>query len=585
MIQDPPAIHYTVTVDARDLSAYDVALDVRGLPDTLRLSMAVHPLEDNRFWRYLRDLRVESARTGGAVARLDSNRWQIVVPGGAGTIRWRFAMPPAPEGMRGSWRPFLSPTGALIGGMDGLLYLPEHARLPATVTLALPTGWRVATALDATSDPRGFTARDANALLDAPILAGALREWTVRERGIPFRVVYWPLPNAPAFDTTAFLDGMRRLTRTTVAFFGSAPFARYTFLFQDGAAGALEHASSLTFGLPARNLATDPHAALGDVAHEFFHAWNLLHVRPAGWGELRDGPTTPTPSMWWSEGITLHFADALLRRASLGDSTDDRAHHVADVMEQYLANAANVRYAPADAGRASSVPLGTSDAAMASVHAQGELLGIALDALVRDSTGERRGLDDVMRDLARTTDPVRGFTPVLLERSVARTCNCTPRAFFSRYVEGNTMPDVAHALARVGLRLEIDSMPDVDANGHPRPDTRIAVLAPAYEGARPTMLQVNPASAWNVTALRSGTPLVAVNGTPVASFGDFRRIVRPLQVGDTVTLDVASSSARDERSRIMIVLASWMRPRVRVREIPNVSAAVRARRARWLAGY
>jgi predicted metalloprotease with PDZ domain len=581
-----PTVHYTIHVDARDLQRYDVAMRIAAAPETLQLAMAVHPEEDNRFWRYLRDLRVEGTDgRAGSVTRVDSTRWRVVLPGGAGTVRYRFEMPPAPTGLRGSWRPVLRETGALLGGMDGFLYLRDFPATPALVTLDVPATWRVATALAPArtrpGEPRTFAAPDAATLLDAPILMGDLREWTFRERDVPFRVVYWALPDAPSFDTTRFVGGIRRLVAATFALTRTVPFARYTFLAQDGATGALEHGASVTLGVPARQLAADPNAHLGQTAHEFFHTWNLVRVRPAGWGLLSDRPTTPTPSLWWSEGVTLYFADVLVRRAGLGDAVGDRARHVAEQWQLYLGNPANARVSPERASRAASEPPGPSEAGMASIYTQGELLGVALDALVRDSTRERRTLDDVMRALDRATSTTRGFTPADLEQAVRRTCACEPRAFFDAHVRGTTPPDVAHALSRVGLRLVVDSVLAADSAGQPLPDLRVAVLPPPSAGGHVRFLQQNVASAWYLPTLRTGTELVAVNGTPVASFQEFRRIVQPLHVGDVVTLDVV----RDGRTeRVALTLAPWRRARVRAEEIAGATAEQRARRAAWLAG-
>ena len=79
------------------------------------------------------------------------------------------------------------------------------------------------------------TAANAATLMDSPILVGHLRQWRFVEGGVPHRVVYWPLPNATPFDTTAFVSGIQRLVRQALALFGRAPYREYTFLFEDGA--------------------------------------------------------------------------------------------------------------------------------------------------------------------------------------------------------------------------------------------------------------------------------------------------------------------------------------------------------------
>ena len=54
-----PSIFYTVTIDTADLSGFDVTMQIQGAPETIRLAMAVHPEYNDRFWRYVRNLRAD----------------------------------------------------------------------------------------------------------------------------------------------------------------------------------------------------------------------------------------------------------------------------------------------------------------------------------------------------------------------------------------------------------------------------------------------------------------------------------------------------------------------------------------------
>ena len=84
-----PSIQYTLHVDAADLSGWDVEIRLRSAPDTFRLAMAAHPEYDDRYWRYVRDFRVEPG--GATVTRVDSAVWQVIAPPGAVVVRYRIA--------------------------------------------------------------------------------------------------------------------------------------------------------------------------------------------------------------------------------------------------------------------------------------------------------------------------------------------------------------------------------------------------------------------------------------------------------------------------------------------------------------
>src|SRR5438045_1226153 len=83
--QNPPVVSYLLTVDERDRSAFSVEMTIRNAPDTFRLAIAKHPEYDDRFWRFVRGLRVESNRAGATITRADSALWLVRAPGGQAT--------------------------------------------------------------------------------------------------------------------------------------------------------------------------------------------------------------------------------------------------------------------------------------------------------------------------------------------------------------------------------------------------------------------------------------------------------------------------------------------------------------------
>src|SRR6266516_3068189 len=113
-----PAIEYTLRVDSADLSGWSVTLRLRTTSDTFRLAMAAHPEYDDRYWRYVRDFAVEP--TAATFTKVDSAVWEVVAPRGLVTVRYRIVLPPAPPGPRAAWRPFLTPSGGLLGGTGAM---------------------------------------------------------------------------------------------------------------------------------------------------------------------------------------------------------------------------------------------------------------------------------------------------------------------------------------------------------------------------------------------------------------------------------------------------------------------------------
>lgn len=576
-----PVVSYTLRVDSADLSGFDVEMRIRNAPDTIRLAMVAHPEYDDRYWRFVRAFQVESAAGAASVVREDSALWRVVVPGGAGVVRYRLQLPPAEGRLRSAWVPFLAPTGGLIGGPHSFLYVVGAELAPAHVTLELPEGWDVATGLEPTAAPRTFFAPSVGVLVDSPILAGRFRNWTFSVEGVPHRVVYWPLPEAQLFDTAALVGGLERLARQAVALFGRAPYRDFTFQIQDGAVGSLEHAGSVSIGAPSAQLAEGLTGFFAEVAHEYFHTWNLMRIHPVEYGGV-DYRTPPrSRGLWWAEGITIHYADVLRRRAGVPVFDSTRRAHVEGTIARYLANPGNARFSAESVSVVSyGAPPGTLGDYSASTHLQGELLGTMLDLIVRDATGGRRSLDDVVRATLEGFSGERGYTGADLERTVADVCGCAVRGFFDRHVRAANPIDFDGYLRLAGLRTRVTWSPALGRDGQPVPDLRVFAWLPPGEHALRLLIS-NPASAWGRAGLHTGDRLVTVNGAPLAAMPDFRRVFGSLRIGDTVRVEVARAGGA---FRATVVAAGYDRPTVRLEELPGATARQRSLRDRWLAG-
>jgi predicted metalloprotease with PDZ domain len=415
-------------------------------------------------------------------------------------------------------------------------------------------------------------------LVESPVLAGQLRQWVFMVDAVPHRVAYWPLPSATPFDTSAFVSAVERLTRQAVAVFGRAPWPGYDFLFQDGAYGALEHPASVTLGAPSASLAEQIAPALAETAHEFFHAWNLMRIRPAEYQGVDYRPPTMSRGLWFSEGFSMYYADLLLRRARLPVQDSTRVLHLENLISRYLSNAAYAHFSPEEISRAAYATrpdaLGDYEAG---VHLPGELIGAMLDLIIRDATDGRRSSDDLMRTMLARFSGERGFTGADVERTVHDVCSCDVHPFFEAHVRGATAIDFARYLRLAGFRLELQRIPAVRDN-RPVPDIRLrAWTQPSDSTLR--LLLFTPASVWGRAGLHTGDRLLAVNGTSMATPTDFRNFVGRVGVGDTVRLDIARSSGKQT---VTVVVTGYDRAVARILPDPEATERQRRLRERWM---
>src|SRR3989441_4737287 len=433
--------------------------------------------------------------------------------------------------------------------------------------LDLPTGWEIATGLTPTRDPHTFVAPNAEVLVDSPILAGHLRQWRFVEGGATHRVVYWPLPNATPFDTARFVSGIQSMVHQAVALFGRTPYREYTFQFEDGAySGGLEHRNSVTLGARSEELAGDPNAVIQETAHEFLHTWNLMAIRPVEYHNIDYRTQPPVSSLWFSEGLTMFYADLLLRRAGarLHDST--RIAHLERLMSSYQNNPAYARFSAEQVSRVAynSEPGSLGDYS-ASTHLQGELIGTMLDLIIRDATHGRRSMDDVMRLLFNGSSPIDGRA---IEQAVETVCTCDVTPFFEVHVRNAGAIDFDRYLRLIGLKTSVTRAPAAN-NGEAERDLR--VYGWESEGDSGVKLVVtNPASIWGRAGLHSRDRLVAMNGAPVRTWSELRSKLRGLRMGDTVRVEVQRSDGPFAAS---VRVAGFERATVRIEGTLNALGA------------
>ena len=575
--QEP--IHYTITAGPRDTMTIAVEIQVPAARDTVRLAIATHDEYDDKFWRYVRDVHAVSQGAALAVAREDSQTWRVTGAHGEVTVRYAIALPPMEAAhTRDSWKPFVGATGGFVGGIDNLMFVAGREGGPCTLTLRIPAEWRVATGLERTADAHTFRAANALVLLDSPVLVGNLREW----RAGATRIAFLPSPSAVPFDTTALAAVVKRITDQAIAIFGTPPFDEYVFLFIDGQGLTLEHWNSLVLGVNSQDLANDPTYYATELAHEFFHTWNLIRLHPRELRQFRAAPTPHVTELWWSEGMTIYFADEILLRAGLYPAGQTRATRLTTRLGRYLTNPGYTHVSPQRASFTVDAPPGVNGDYSGDHYLSGQLIGDLLELTIRDSTNYARGMDQVIAALYRARAGEPGYTLDDIQRAADSVCGCKLDKIFDDHVRDAKPMDFAPALASIGYRMDVAFEMAKDQQGNPIADTRVYVArANENDPVSPLLIGITrPAGAWAAAGLHSGDQLHTIDGHRIASWDEFRALLRGAKVGQTLTVAYSRDGVRREAKVLMDV---YVVPHVTISEILNATPEQLARRAKWLA--
>ncbi|HEX8952814.1 MAG TPA: hypothetical protein VF945_13255, partial [Polyangia bacterium] len=269
-------VSYRVSLDERAQHRATVEMTVRAAAAPIELWMPVWTpgAYELRTWgRNVTPLAAVDAdghalaitRTGASTFRVD----------GSGTVRVRYRV----------WAGKLSDDGshvdaghALLNGSSLLLAVRGQERALHELRIALPPGWRAASALD--EDGAGWAATSYEAIIDAPIECGRFADATARAAGRSYRIV---VDGAAAVPPRLVAD-VARLAEAEAHLAGAPPYRRYVVAIhlsdEAGRVAALEHAASTSIIVPRKSLAdADAYDELVYVvAHELFHAWNARRL-------------------------------------------------------------------------------------------------------------------------------------------------------------------------------------------------------------------------------------------------------------------------------------------------------------------
>ncbi len=411
--------------------------------------------------RHLNELTVTDASgTELVLEQLANNRWEIhCPPGETVTLRYRYH-----SSARGFMGRKLNSAGGTLFGASTFIF-PEQVLAEQTlaqsveVQLLLPSGWEVHTGLSpvAGSHPPRFRAADYHRLVDSPFQLGTGDVREFKAGGKPITLV---LPVEGDFERDTYCEMVAALVEREIAFFGGAPFTRFLFFIHytrgNSGGGGLEHRNSTTIGLPLARLQSDPRLTLPILAHELFHAWNMKHFFPRGFGAFDYQEPLRTTALWLGEGVTEYYGWLLSVRTGFitpAEFYDKIASEIATLE----ATPARDTMSVAEASR-TVWEQGYASGAV-SFYNKGFLLALMLDCAIRSGTADRRSLDDAMRELNRRFGGAAGYTDADLIRHFSEARGHDLSGWFEHYVTGTEPLDYAVVLRKLGLRLALERRP------------------------------------------------------------------------------------------------------------------------------
>ena len=378
-------------------------------------------------------------------------------------------------------------------------------------------------------DSQRYAAPSYDRLVDTPVHLADFDEADFRVDGKRVRIV---VSGAPASQSLSSLESTaKRIVGAAAALMGELPFESYTFVYvfseEDGGGMEFRNGSFIFAPADCRNCGLP---AL--TAHELFHLWNVKRIRPSSMEPIDYTRPNPTPSLWFSEGVTSTYAQYLLLSAGL-QSGSEMLTHLERLINEYEARQASdtqsAEESSIDAWLERYPAYGRADRSV-SYYLKGEIIGHLLDLAVRRASENRRSLDDVLRRLNEDYAHTQRFfeDSAALERLCTEIAGQDFKPLFDALVRRPDAIPWDEYLSAAGYRLETGETR--------RADLGMTLSSPAGEGV--VVSAIWPGGQAEKAGLRAEDRVLRVDGRRVT--GGAYEVQRRLErmVGQQVDLVV-----------------------------------------------
>jgi predicted metalloprotease with PDZ domain len=418
-----------------------------------------------------------------------------------------------------------------FNGTSVFLAVAGQEDRPCAVTLFPPPGeagqrWRVATGLTRARGTRAeafglYRALNYDELIDCPVEMGTHIEAAFVAGGVRHRIAL--AGGVSHLDRARLCNDLARICETQIRLFEprrrTPPFPEYHFLTLavDEGYGGLEHRNSTALicrrdDLPATGMGVANAAYrrfLGLASHEYFHAWNVKRIRPARFIPYDLTRENPTALLWLFEGFTAYYDDLMVCRAGLitpAQYLEELAGTLSTVTQQSGRLKQSLAESSFDAWIKYYRPDENSPNSTVSYYQKGSLVAAALDLTLRQRSGGRRSLDDVMRALWRAARDGGERYAGLAEDGLPEVVQAATGIDLSREIHAWTQttedPPLPSLLAAAGVL----------AHASPVVDAPARALLGCRVGADGRIGQVFDGGPAQAAGLSAGDQIVALDG-------------------------------------------------------------------------
>jgi predicted metalloprotease with PDZ domain len=355
---------------------------------------------------------------------------------------------------------------------------PTAEQTRVQLRLRLPAHWQFATALKPTEakEPITFQSVSLVELIDSPLIAGEhLRTTALDTTPKAFLHIASESPSALQLDRKV-IGLYTRVVNEAHALFGKAHYPEFHFLItcsDDLGYLGLEHSASSLNGVRERDLLDDKRRRgwiANLIPHEYVHSWCGKYRRPAGMCTPNFHTPQKTRLLWVYEGLTEYLGEVLMVRSGLIAEPEYREMLAAELGT--LMRQQGRTWRPLEDTAVASPILRASSANWNNLrrsqdyYPEGALVWLEVDAIIRDLSQGKHGLDDFCKKFLGQNHAKSGPEPSVepydlpeIVHDLKQLADYDWDTFFARHIMATQHDLPLDVVGRCGYRLGYTTKP------------------------------------------------------------------------------------------------------------------------------
>jgi predicted metalloprotease with PDZ domain len=556
MQQPLPTMFYTLNLNDRADDQFKVKLSVSGLKPEHSVyqfaSTAPGAYQVMNMGRYVRRFKAfDKAGKEVKTERVSVNQWKFADPTSVVEIQYAIAETwdsvvkenPIYE-MCGS---SLEQDHALVNGQTAFGYITGLQHAPVMLRIERPASWNVGTALD-TNEQGMFVAKNYDHLVDSPILLGRLTRSATTVKGAEIEI--YTYSKTGKIRSEQLLDAMQSMLRAAGEFMRELPVQRYVFLyhFENQSVGAWEHSYSSEYVLEEKDYTPEYGQTITDIAaHEFFHVMTPLSIHSELIEQFNFVTPTASEHLWLYEGTTEWAAHIMQLRAGL--ITPEQWFKTTSQKIFYDRVLYDRNYSLSKLSLTSFTPAGQKQ--YGNIYMRGALVSTLLDIRLLELSGGKRGLRELVLELAKKYGPSKPFSEKDFFKELVAMTYPEIEQFIEDYIKHAQPLPIKEYFEKLGITY-------FDAKPLGNDVVELSVRTTLQNGK---FIVTDYRSALDTCGIREGDEVISLNDKPIEakSVNALNAQFAKLPVGSTYTLGVRRDG-KDLTLRLPVVAKKAEQP-------------------------